>query len=208
VSADAPEQPDLHPRPVLLVLSGPSGVGKDAVLSLLRRQRRRYHFVVTATTRPRRRGERDGASYHFLSPEEFQRRLAQGELLEHAQVYGHWYGVPRQQVREALQRRQNVILKVDVQGAATLRRIVPQAVFVFLAPPSLQELEHRLRERHTEDDEMLSHRLKTASQEMDCLSLFDYVVVNETGRLRETAQRIRAIIAAEECRVPPRNLEL
>ena len=198
----------LSPHPILLVLSGPSGAGKDAVLSRLRRQRWPYHFVVTATTRPRRPREQDGIHYHFLATAEFQRRLAQGELLEHAQVYGNWYGVPRAQVREALQCGLDVIVKVDVQGAETLKGVVPQAVFVFIAPPSPEELEARLRRRHTEDSEALNRRLQAATKEMEYLSIFDYVVVNETGRLKETVRRIQAIITAERCRVPPRVVEL
>ena len=198
----------LSPPPLLLVLSGPSGAGKDAVISLMRRQHCPHHFVVTATTRPKRPRERDRVSYHFLSTQEFQRRLAAGDFLEHAQVYDNWYGVPRSEVREALQRGQDVVIKTDVQGAATIKRLAPQAVFIFLCAASFEELEARLRQRHTEAPEALKRRLQTARQEMEQLPLFDYMVVNGDGHLREATQRINAIIAAEHSRVPPRVVNL
>ena len=196
--------------PVLLVLSGPSGVGKDAVLREMRSRgwllERPRHYVVTATTRPRRPGERDGEDYIFIEHEEFQRLLAEGGFLEYANVYGNWYGVPRDQVVRALERGCDVILKVDVQGAATLRQVVSGAVFVFLAPPSLEELEERLRTRKTEADAQLRVRLETARQEMRALPMFDYLVVNENGRLIQAVQRIEEIIRVEHCRIPQRQL--
>ncbi|MBI2872475.1 MAG: guanylate kinase [Chloroflexi bacterium] len=194
--------------PLLVVISGPSGVGKDAVISHLRRTGRPIHVVVTATTRPRRPVERDGVDYLFISEERFQEMVRRGEFLEYAQVYGRWYGVPRSQVREALSKGVDAIVKTDVQGAATIKKGVPEAVFVFLAPPSMEELERRLRQRKTESPEQLALRVRTAQEEMCCLPTFDYVVVNHNDRLEETASRLDAIIAAEKCRIPPRRVQV
>ena len=196
------------PSPLFVVLSGPSGVGKDAVLARMRRLGRPYHFVVTATTRPQRAGEQDGVDYFFISPDQFLEMMDRGDFLEHAQVYGKWYGVPQPQVKEALDKGVDVLVKTDVQGAATLKRVVPEGVFVFLAPPSLKELEERLRQRKTESTEELTLRIQTARKEMKDLSMFDYVVVNYNGRLEETVARLEAIITAEKCRIPPRRVRL
>ncbi len=196
--------PDAAPSPsgvpLLVVISGPSGVGKDAVLARLRDAMPSAHFVVTATTRPPRSREHNGVDYHFLSDEEYDRLLAEDGFLEQAAVYSHRYGVPKAQVREALGRGQDVIVRVDVQGAATVKRLVPDAVFVFLAPASLEELEERLRRRHTEADADLRLRLDTARREMASQDVFDHVVVNREGRLDEAISQILAVIAAERRR--------
>lgn len=197
-----------QPGPLLVVLSGPSGVGKDAVLARMKGQGRPYHFTVTATTRPRRRGEVEGRDYHFLSPEEFHRMREQGQFLEWAQVYGHYYGVPREQVRSALAQGRDVIIKADVQGAATIRSLVPQAAFIFLAPASLEELEERLRQRQTESSLDLELRMRTAREEMRQLPQFDYVVVNPRDQIDRAVLQIEAIITAEKCRVKPRTVAL
>lgn len=194
--------------PLLLVISGPSGVGKDAVLSRMKQQGFPLYFVVTATTRPQRKGEENGKDYHFLSPEEFQRKVEQGEFLEWAEVYGNWYGVPKEQIREALARGEDVILKVDVQGAATIKRLVPQAVFIFLTPPSLEELEQRLQQRKSESRADLELRIKKAREEMRSLPLFDYMVVNHQDKLDLTVSQLQAIVLAEKCRVKPREVKL
>jgi guanylate kinase len=166
------------------------------------------YFVVTATTRPQRKGEENGKDYHFLSPEEFQRKVEQGEFLEWAEVYGNWYGVPKEQIREALARGEDVILKVDVQGAATIKRLVPQAVFIFLTPPSLEELEQRLQQRKSESRADLELRIKKAREEMRSLPLFDYMVVNHQDKLDLTVSQLQAIVLAEKCRVKPREVKL
>lgn len=194
--------------PLLVVLSGPSGVGKDALLSRMRQLDRAYHFVVTLTTRSRRPAEVEGVDYHFVSVAEFQRMLAQDELLEWANVYGNFYGVPKDQVRRALARGQDVLVKPDVQGATTIRRLAPQAVFIFLAPPSLDELARRLRQRKTESAADSALRLRTAREEMACLSMFDYVVVNRDGGLDDAVAAVEAIIQAEKCRINPRLVNL
>lgn len=189
-----------RPSPLLLVLSGPSGVGKDSILARLAEKGLPFGRVLTVTTRQRRPGERDGVDYRFLKDEEYDRLLASGGLLEHAEVYGLRYGVPKAPIREALARGEDVVVRVDVQGAATLRRLLPEAVLVFLAPASLEELEERLRRRHTEDEAVLRRRLETARREMEQQVLFHYVVVNADGHLEEAVERLAAIIEAEKRR--------
>jgi guanylate kinase len=201
--------PEASPSPPLLVvLSGPSGVGKDAVLSELRKLDRPWHFAVTATTRPMRAGERDGVEYIFLDMEIFDRMRERDEFLECAEVYGRWYGVPRSQARDALRSGKDVFLKIDVQGAATIRGMAPEALLIFLIPPSLGELQERLRGRMTESSEELERRLRTAKEELRLVQHFDYRVVNSDGRLDLAAADIDAIIAAEKCRVSPRMVQL
>jgi guanylate kinase len=201
--------PEASPSPPLLVvLSGPSGVGKDAVLSELRKLDRPWHFAVTATTRPMRAGERDGVEYIFLDMEIFDRMRERDEFLECAEVYGRWYGVPRSQARNALRSGKDVFLKIDVQGAATIRGMAPEALLIFLIPPSLGELQQRLRGRMTESSEELERRLRTAKEELRLVQHFDYRVVNSDGRLDLAAADIDAIIAAEKCRVSPRMVQL
>ena len=187
-------------HPLLVVISGPSGVGKDALLDVLRSRGRPYHFAITATTRPSRGAEIDSRDYYFLTPDRFEELAADGELLEHALVYGHRYGVPKAPVREALAGGRDVLMRTDVQGAATIKGAVPQAVTVFLAPASLADLEERLRRRATDSPETLRVRLATARREMDAASHFDYVVVNAEGHLKEAADQVERIIAAERTR--------
>ena len=194
--------------PLLVVLSGPSGVGKDAALSAMRGLDRPWHFVVTATTRPKRFSETHGTDYIFLEPGTFEEMVAGGEFLECAQVYGTWYGVPKSQVREALDRGLDTILKIDVQGAATIKRLAPQAVFIFLAPTSMEELGHRLSRRATEAAGDLEVRTRIAWHEMEHLPDFDYRVENPDCRLHEAVASIDAIITAEKCRVPPRQVSV
>ena len=194
--------------PLLVVVSGASGAGKDAVLKQLQALGRPWHFVVTATTRPRRESEVDGVDYIFLTSSSFNEMLARDELLEHAEVYGNMYGVPRQQARDALARGQDVIMKLDVQGAATVKRLAPEAVFIFLAPASMGELRSRLKGRHTELGTDLDLRIEAAQQEMQRLDLFDYCVVNRDQHLDEAVACVDAIIVAEHCRVPPRRVSV
>ena len=201
------QQPD-SPSPLLLVLSGPSGVGKDAVLSRMRETGRPYHFSVTATTRPRRAGERDGVDYIFVTRQGFDDMVDSSELLEWAWVYGNLYGVPKAQVRDALARGRDVMIKADVQGAATIRELAPEAVFIFLAPPDLDALTLRLSQRLTESPETLRTRLQTAEEEMTKASDFDHVVVNHNGRLDEAVREIEAVVERERARKPPRRVRL
>ncbi len=196
-----PECPGL-----LIVVSGPSGVGKDAALKRMRILNYPFHFLVTNTTRPKRPDEIEDVDYHFISNERFAELDQKGEFLEHAVVYGYDYGNSKSEVREALAHGQDVIMRIDVQGAATIKRLVPDAVFIFLLPPSIDALEARLRKRHTEPDEYLRIRLHAARLEMNEVQMFDYVIVNEDDALDETAQLIHSIIQAEKCRVKPRNV--
>ncbi|MCC6167209.1 MAG: guanylate kinase [Caldilineaceae bacterium] len=190
-----------HPRPLLVVLSGPSGVGKDATLQAMQRRNTDFYFVVTATTRPIRPTEVDGVDYHFVSMGEFAEMMTQGELLEHAMVYGDYKGIPKKHVRAALASGKDVIMRIDVQGAATIRKLLPGAVTIFLTAESEEELVRRLHERKTEDSGKLKMRIATARQELRHIVEFDYVVVNRESQLEETVDRVLSIIHAEKCRV-------
>jgi guanylate kinase len=194
--------------PLLIVISGPSGVGKDAVLGRMKERGLDIHFVVTATTRPRREAEVDGRDYLFVSPEEFQRMVEDGEMLEHALVYRDHKGIPRRQVAEALRSGSDVALRVDVQGAATIRSLAPEALLIFLLASSEEELERRLRARRTESEQDLALRLATARREIEQLDLFDYAVVNRDFALDATVDTILAIIHAEHHRTRPRRVQL
>ncbi len=196
------------PSSLLVVISGPSGVGKDAVLERMKRLLRPWHFIVTATTRPKRDGERDGVDYIFLTPQEFEALLAQEGFLEYANVYGRYYGVPRAQVESALASGKDVMVKTDVQGARTIRSKIPGAVLVFLAPPDLGELERRLRERKSETAEDLERRIRTATAELACVPEFDYVVVNRTDQLEQAVAEIEGIMAKEKEKPQPVRVAL
>jgi guanylate kinase len=197
-----------NPPPLLIVLSGPSGVGKDATMARMKERGIPLHYTVTATTRPPRPSEVNGKDYYFVSVAEFQRLIEQGELLEWALVYGDYKGIPREQVRQALAEGKDVILRIDVQGAATVRKLAPDALLIFLAPPSMVDLAARLRQRRTESEQALQRRLEAARREMDALPLFDYVVVNYQGCLDETVDAILTILRAEKMRVHPRRVQL
>lgn len=194
--------------PLLIVLSGPSGVGKDAVLTRMRKLACPFHYVVTATTRSRRALEKDGVDYHFLSQEEFQRMIDEGQFLEWARVYGNCYGVPKAEISQALSAGMDVVVKVDVQGAATIKSILSEAVFVFLMPPSMEELEARLRRRHSESSSELTLRLARAKEETGSLALFDYVLTSHEGRIDDVISQIKAIVVSEKCRANPRSVRL
>lgn len=189
------------PRPVLVVISGPSGVGKDATLNLMKQSNFPFYFVVTATTRPKRPAEVDGVDYHFVSVGEFAEMITQGELLEHAVVYGDYKGIPKKHVREALASGQDVIMRIDVQGAATIRKLVPNAVTIFLVAENEDELIRRLQERKTEDPDKLKMRIATARQELKRIAEFDYVVLNCMNEQEKTVERVISIISAEKSRV-------
>lgn len=195
-------------NPLLVVISGPSGVGKDMTITRMKELGYPFYFVVTATTRPKRPHEVHGVDYFFVSKTEFAEMIEQGELLEYAVVYGDYKGIPKKQVREALASGKDVIMRIDVQGAATIRRLVPEAVFIFLSAESEEALVHRLRQRKTEPEEQLKLRIATARQEFKRLDLFDYVVINAQGRLDETCHKIAAIITAEKCRIKQREIKL
>jgi guanylate kinase len=186
--------------PLLVLMSAPSGAGKDAVRELLRAWGLRAHFAVTATTRPRRPDEVDGFDYHFLDEDAFAAVLSEDGFIEHATVYGRSYGVPREEIEKPLANGEDVIARVDVQGAASLRRLFPDALLIFIAPPTIEEAQRRLQARQTDSDEATRLRVATAPSEMEAARSFDYVVVNETGKLEAAARRVVQIIAAEKRR--------
>ena len=189
-------------NPMLVIISGPSGVGKDTIIEALQRRGHRpeYHYVVTCTTRARRPNEIDGVSYNFLSPNEFTKLRDSGELLEANEVHGNWYGTPRAGVREALAGGQHAILKIDVQGARVVKGCVPEALLVFVVPPSFDTLVEHLKARRTESAEQLELRQRNAAIELARKDDYDYAVVNEEGRVDVTAEKIERIIEQEERR--------
>ena len=201
------------PRPpsrqgLLFVLSAPSGTGKDSVINALKQQGMNFYVVPSVTSRAPRPGESEGNPYHFISQEEFDRMVANDELLEYAKVHGNWYGQPRQPIRDNLRAGRDVLLKIDVQGAATVRRKVPQAIFIFLLPDSLEELTLRLSQRKTETEGELQRRLADARVELTEKYWYDYVVLNRQDHLQEAVDNIRAIMMAEHCRTQPRQVEI
>ena len=201
------------PRPssrqgLLFVLSAPSGTGKDSVINALKQQGMNFYVVPSVTARAPRPGESEGNPYHFISQEEFDRMVANDELLEYAKVHGNWYGQPRQPIRDNLRAGRDVLLKIDVQGAATVRRKVPQAIFIFLVPDSLEELTLRLSKRKTETEGELQRRLADARVELTEKYWYDYVVLNRQDHLQEAVDNIRAIMMAEHCRTQPRQVEI
>lgn len=192
----------LHaPRPLLVILSGPSGVGKDAVMARMHERGAPFYQVVTAATRPQRPGEVDGQDYHFVSIERFAEMIETKELLEHAVVYGDYKGIPKSEVRKGLISGLDVILRVDVQGAAKIRSLEPRAVAIFLMASSEEEMVERLRDRKTEDAGRLAMRIATAREELRRLPEFDYVVVNRDQCLDQAVDQVLAILSAERCRV-------
>ena len=207
----APAQPDQTvagaPGALLVIVSGPSGVGKDTVISSLctiPTDPERY-FVITCTTRPRREYEVDGVHYHFLSEDEFARKRDAGGFLEANLVHGHWYGTPRDDVRGALLGGRDAILKIDVQGAAVVKQKVPEALLVFLVPPSLEDLFERLQARATESADELDVRQRNAALELARQEDYDYVVRNKTGQIDRTAARVDEIIRLEKAAHPDRR---
>ena len=190
-------------RPRVFIISGPSGVGKDAVIDRLRAGEVDTHFAITATTRTKRANETDGLHYYFLTTEQFADRERDGELLEHAYVYDNRYGVPRTPVRQALERGQDVVIKIDVQGAAAIKALIPQAVGIFLAPESMESLYGRLSARKTDDPEVLARRFAEAGVELRRANEFDYIVFNQTNGLRRALDDIRAIMQAVRSETNP-----
>lgn len=202
--------PDHQPNhdPLLIVISGPSGAGKDSVLKRMKERDLPFHFVVTATSRPPRENEVHGVDYFFISLAEFTKMIENDELLEYALVYNDYKGIPKEQVRQALASGKDVLMRIDVQGAASIRQISPQAVLIFLTTQDEQEMIRRLKERKTEDSVGLNTRIETARQEMQRIHEFDYVVVNRDNHLDEAVDTILSIIQAERHRAEPRKVIL
>lgn len=193
---------------LLIVISGPSGAGKDTVMQRMKERGLKFHFVTTATTRLRRPNEVDGKDYLFISAEKFARMIEADEFMEHALVYGDYKGVPKEQVRKALASGHDVVMRLDVQGAETIRRLVPDALLIFITTDSEEELINRLKERSTETPEALAIRIATTRQELKRVDAFDYVIVNHDDQLDHTVEVVQAIIEAEHHRVKPREVKL
>lgn len=195
-------------EPLLIVISGPSGVGKDTVIQRMKARELPFHFVVTATTRPKRPEEVDGVDYHFVSHDEFAEMIENDELLEYAIVYNDYKGIPKEQVRKALASGKDVVMRIDVQGAETIRELCPDALLIFLSTRTEEELVRRLKARKTESKEGLKLRIATARQELKRVDMFDYYVINEDQRLDDTVENILSIITAEHHRTEPRQVTL
>ncbi len=193
---------------LLFVLSAPSGTGKDTVINTLKQQGMDFYVVPSVTTRAPRADESEGDPYHFVSQETFERLVSQNELLEYANVHGNWYGQPRKPIRDNLSAGRDVLLKIDVKGAATIRSKVPEAIFIFLIPGSLDELAQRLTERQTETEEELQRRLADARKELAEQHWYDYLITNRQGHLQEAVDCLRAVMLAEHCRVHPRTVDV
>ena len=198
-----PEQTSL-----LIVISGPSGIGKDAVVQGLQARKLPFHFVVTATTRPPRENETHGVDYFFYSKDEFKAMIKADDFIEHAWVYSDYKGVPKSQVREALASGKDVVMRLDFQGAQTVRELSPDAILIFLTASDKDEWIQRLKRRRSESEEELALRIRTAKHEYDSLDIFDYIVVNKEGQLDRTLDIIENIITAEHHRVHPRKVQL
>jgi guanylate kinase len=197
------------PGASVVIISGPSGVGKDTIIDAMRRPPRPdRHYVITCTTRDRRWYEEDGVDYHFLTLPAFADLRERGGFLEASEVHGNWYGTPRDQVAQALVSGKDAILKIDVTGARAVREAVPEALLVFVVPPSLDELRRRLVGRDTEPSEALERRWHNAAYELLRQAEYDHVVVNHTGQADGTAAEIEAIIAAEHAAHPDRRLRV
>lgn len=183
---------------LLVVLSGPAGSGKGTVLSRLLEDER-YTYSVSATTRAPRPGEQDGVNYHFLSREEFEKRIAEGAMLEYTEYCGNYYGTPRKETEAVLASGKNLVLEIEVMGAANVKRHYPEAIAIMLLPPSYAEQEKRLRGRGTETEEKILARLERTKEELGCLDDYDYIVYNKPGSVEACADDIRAILRAELC---------
>jgi len=196
-------------QPLLIVISGPSGVGKDSVLAEMKKlNNTRFHYSVTTTTRKQRPGEIDGVDYNFVTQKQFNELFDSSGFIESANVYGQWYGVPKDPLRDALRNHKDVIVKIDVQGARTIKELVPDAVLIFLNAPSKIELERRLKKRKTETLIDINRRLSTAILEMKESEWFDHVITNQTDDIKKAVVRILDLIEIEKSRTPPRVISL
>jgi guanylate kinase len=200
--------PGLKKQPLLIVISGPSGVGKDSVLERMKERQLPFQFVITATSRAPRAYETNGLDYFFYSKEEFERMIADDEFFEHTLVYEDYKGIPKAQVRQAFASGKDVVMRVDVQGAATVKSKAPEAILIFIGPSSEEELVERLKKRNTDTEEQLKLRIQTAREEFRRKDEFDYLVINCEGKLDEAVDIIKSIISAEHHRVHPRKVNL
>ncbi|NLN56067.1 MAG: guanylate kinase [Clostridiales bacterium] len=190
---------------LLIVISGPAGVGKGTVIKKLL-EKEDYVYSVSVTTRKPRPGEADGVSYYFVGKEEFQKKINTGEMLEYAEYVGNFYGTPRSFVTRMLDQGKNVVLEIDTAGALQIKRQMPDALLVFISPPSMEDLEQRLRGRGTEDEASIEKRLDAAKKELALISKYDYVVINDDNEWEKTANEIESIVSAEKHSVKRRTI--
>jgi|TARA_Y100000994_G_C15626019_1_gene415083 guanylate kinase len=182
--------------PLIIIVSGPSGVGKDTILNNMKKITN-FYFPITVTTRPIRKNEKNGIDYKFISINLFKNMIIEKKFIEWAQVYEHYYGVPKSEIQYAKNKNLDIILKTDIQGAFTIKEIIPESITIFLSPPNIKELSNRLNNRKTEDKISLEKRLQTSEYEMNQSSKFDYNIVNKTGKINLTIDKIIKIIDKE-----------
>lgn len=192
-------QENVTPQGVLLVVSGPSGAGKGTICSMLREQLPNLGYSVSVTTRQPRTGEVDGVNYFFKTVDEVKEMIAKDELLEYAEVYGNYYGTPRDYVMEQLKAGKDVLLEIDIQGALQVKKRFPEGVFVFIVPPSLDELSARIYKRGTDSEDVIKRRLASAASELTYAAEYDYIIVNDIAE--KAADKVLTIMEAERYRV-------
>ena len=207
IEDDAPPESDEF-NPLVVVISGPSGVGKDVLIAGMSNRGLNYHFTVTATTRAPRPHEQEGVNHHFLSVDEFQHAIERDELLEWALVYGNYYGVPKQQVRDALADGKHVIIRVDVQGALRIKELAPEVLMIFIHPPDMEVLRRRLERRGVNSETDIQTRLAAAAEEIGQSAVFDCQVINHEGQLNVAVDEVIDTIYQEARRVPPRIVSI
>ncbi|MCL0030994.1 guanylate kinase [Dehalococcoidia bacterium] len=195
-------------NPLLVVISGPSGVGKDVLIEKINSIGENYHFTITTTTRPIRLGEKNGVNHNFVTKVEFEKMKNENKFLEWAKVYGNFYGVPKKQIINAIKMRKHVLVRVDMQGANRIRSIVKDSLHIYILPPSIKTLRNHLLKRRVNDDADMERRLSEARTEMDCSSDFDYSVINIENQLEHTAHILNRIIEKESQKLPPRKIFL
>lgn len=197
-----------HPQPLLIIISGPSCVGKDAVVRLMENRRKTLHFVITYTDRTPRPEEINGVDYFFITTQDFLNKASSNFFLEHSLVYDQYKGIPRDQFENAMVSKKDLIMRIDVQGVEKVKSIFPEAITIFLIPSNQQEWEERLKQRKGDKPEEIQKRRQTASEELEQIPKFDYLVVNAQNKLEETANTILAIIDAEHHRIHHRKISL
>lgn len=190
---------NVRPKGVLLVVSGPSGAGKGTICSMLREQLPELGYSVSVTTRQPRTGEEDGVNYFFKTVDQVKEMIAQEELLEYAEVYGNYYGTPRKYVMDQLEAGRDVLLEIDIQGALQIKKRFPEGVFVFIVPPSLDELSARIYKRGTDSEDVIKRRMASAAGELTYAAEYDYIIVNDVAE--KAAQKVLTIMDAERYRV-------